>query len=323
MLNTGILAVDCYAPQNVVTNDDLSRIVDTSDEWIYSRTGIKSRHISTGENTSQLCIKVAENLIKKSGIDPLDIDLIIVATITPDYATPSTSCIVQGAIGADNAFAFDVSAACSGFIYGLSIADKYIKAGGVKKALVIGAETLSKIVDWEDRATCVLFGDGAGGAIVEARETGGILAEDIHAKGKDGFKLVGGERPVYNFASNPENEGNKYLVMDGKAIFSFATRVVPKSVSAIAEKSGVSLDDVKYIIPHQANSRIIAAAAKKLKQPVEKFYINIDRYGNTSAASIAIALGEMSDKGLLNKGDKLILTGFGAGLTWGSMLIEW
>lgn len=323
MLNTGIVAADFYVPSGVVTNDDLSKIVDTNDEWIYSRTGIKKRHLSQGENTSELCINVAEKLIKKSGIDPLDIDLVIVGTITADYATPSTACLVQGAIGATNAFAFDISAACSGYVYALSIADKFIKSGSYKKALVLGAETLSKIVDWSDRASCVLFGDGAGGAILEPRENGGILCEDLHAKGQDGLKLTANEKQPENMLYKPERENSKYLQMDGKAIFNFATKVVPQSVNTILEKSGVSIDDIKYIVPHQANSRIIDIVARKLNVPIEKFYLNISEYGNTSAASVAIALGEMSNKGMIEKGDKIIISGFGAGLTWGSMLIEW
>lgn len=323
MLNTGFVAVDCYAPEKVVTNDDLSRIVDTNDEWIYSRTGIKRRHLSDGENTSQLCIEAAKRLINKSGVSPEEIDLVIVGTITPDYSTPSTACLVQGAIGASNAFAFDISAACSGYVYALSIADKFIKSGSYKKALVIGAETLSKSVDWNDRATCVLFGDGAGGAILEATNRGGILCEDLHAKGEDGLKLTANERQPHNMLTTPDRENNNYLVMDGKAIFNFATKVVPQSIKALVDKSGVDINDIKYIVPHQANSRIIDVVARKLKLPVEKFYLNIEEYGNTSAASIAIALGEMSNKGLLEKGDKIIVTGFGAGLTWGSMLIEW
>lgn len=323
MLNTGIRAVDCYAPEKIVTNDDLSKIVDTSDEWIYSRTGIKQRHLSTGEDTSQLCIEVAKRLLEKSGVSPEEIDLIIVATISPDYATPSTACLVQGAIGAVNAFAFDISAACSGFVYALSIADKFIKSGRCNKAVVLGAETLSKIVDWKDRSTCVLFGDGAGGVIAEAVEKGGILAEDMHSKGEDGLKMTGNERKPENMLYHPENENNPYLVMDGRAIFNFATKSVPNSVKEIINKSGISMDDVKYIVPHQANSRIIDIVARKLNVPIDKFYLNIDEYANTSAASIPIALGEMAKKGLLEKGDKIIVTGFGAGLTWGSMLIEW
>lgn len=323
MFNTGIAAVDCYAPEKIITNDDLSKTLDTSDEWIFSRTGIKKRHLSTGEDTSQLCTKVAERLLAKSGTDPLEIGLIIVGTITPDYATPSTACLVQGAIGASNAFAFDVSAACSGFVYALSIADKYIKSGGCKKAIVIGAEVLSKIVDWKDRSTCVLFGDGAGGVLLEGVKEGGILAEDIHSKGEDGLKMTGNERKPQNIVYNPEGENNPYLVMDGRAIFNFATRIVPKSINEVLEKSNLKIEDIKYIIPHQANSRIIDVVAKKLNAASEKFYLNISEYANTSAASIPMALGEMDNKGLLEKGDKIIISGFGAGLTWGSMLIEW
>ncbi len=323
MLNTGILTVASYAPENIVTNDDLSHIVDTSDEWIYSRTGIKHRHISSSENTSQICIEVAKQLLEKSGTAPEDIDIIILATITPDYSTPSTACLVQGAIGAVNAFAFDISAACSGFVYALSIADKFIKSGNYKKIMVIGGETLSKIVDWKDRATCVLFGDGAGGAILEPAESGGIIAEELHAKGEDGLKLTGGEKLVRNMLFSPEREDSESLSMDGRAIFNFAVKVVPDSVRKLLEKTHISAEDIKYVVPHQANSRIIDVVARKLNMPIEKFYVNIDEYGNTSAGSIPLALSEMDSKGLLEKGNKIIITGFGGGLTWGSMLIEW
>ena len=323
MLKTGIIAVDSYAPERVVTNDDLSQVVDTNDEWIYSRTGIKTRHLSDGENTSQLCIEVAKRLLEKTGTSPEEIGLIIVGTITPDYATPSTACLVQGAIGAVNAFAFDISAACSGFVYSMSIADKFIKNGTCKKAMVIGAETLSKIVDWEDRSTCVLFGDGAGGALLAPCEEGGILAEDLHAKGEDGLKLTGSSRLVNNMLCKAEENDNKYLAMDGRAIFNFSTKVVPASIKNILENTGLSADDIKYVIPHQANSRIIDVVAKKLGIPIEKFYLNLSEYGNTSAGSIPIALAEMDKEGLIEKGDKIIITGFGGGLTWGSILIEW
>lgn len=323
MLKTGIIAVDSYAPERVVTNDDLSQVVDTNDEWIYSRTGIKTRHLSEGENTSQLCIEVAKRLLKKTGTSPEEIGLIIVGTITPDYATPSTACLVQGAIGAVNAFAFDISAACSGFVYSMSIADKFIKNGTCKKAMVIGAETLSKIVDWEDRSTCVLFGDGAGGALLAPCEEGGILAEDLHAKGEDGLKLTGSSRQVNNMLCKAEENDNKYLAMDGRAIFNFSNKVVPASIKNILENAGLSADDIKYVIPHQANSRIIDVVAKKLGMPIEKFYLNLSEYGNTSAGSIPIALAEMDKEGLIEKGDKIIITGFGGGLTWGSILIEW
>lgn len=323
MLRTGIKAVDYYVPEKVVTNDDLSNIVETNDEWIATRTGIRRRHLSTGENTSEFCIEVGKKLLSKTNTNPEDIDLIIVATITSDYSTPSTACLVQWALGCVNAWAFDLSAACSGFVYALSVADKFVKSGQYKKVLVFGAETLSKIVDWTDRATCVLFGDGAGGALVEPSEDSGVIDEDMHSKGEDGLKLTGGERKVRNMVCNPEEENKNYLEMDGRAIFNFATKTVPKSVSILLERNNLTVDDIKYIVPHQANSRIIEVVAKKLKTTMDKFFIDVDEFGNTSAASIPIALGHMDSKGLLKKGDYIIITGFGGGLTWGSTLIKW
>ena len=323
MLRTGIKAVDYYVPEKVVTNDDLSNIVETNDEWIATRTGIRRRHLSTGENTSEFCIEVGKKLLSKTNTNPEDVDLIIVATITSDYSTPSTAFLVQGALGCVNAWAFDLSAACSGFVYALSVADKFVKSGQYKKVLVFGAETLSKIVDWTDRATCVLFGDGAGGALVEPSEDSGIIDEDMHSKGEDGIKLTGGERKVRNMVCNPEEENKNYLEMDGRAIFNFATKTVPKSVSILLERNNLTVDDIKYIVPHQANSRIIEVVAKKLKTTMDKFFIDVDEFGNTSAASIPIALGHMDSKGLLKKGDYIIITGFGGGLTWGSTLIKW
>ena len=323
MLRTGIKAVDYYVPERVVTNDYLSNIVETYDEWIASRTGIRRRHLSTGENTSEFCIEVGKKLLSKTNTNPEDVDLIIVATITSDYSTPSTACLVQGDLGGVNAGAFDLSAACAGFVYALSVADKFVKSGQYKKVLVFGAETLSKIVDWTDRATCVLFGDGAGGALVEPSEDSGIIDEDMHSKGEDGIKLTGGERKVRNMVCNPEEENKNYLEMDGRAIFNFATKTVPKSVSILLERNNLTVDDIKYIVPHQANSRIIEVVAKKLKTTMDKFFIDVDEFGNTSAASIPIALGHMDSKGLLKKGDYIIITGFGGGLTWGSTLIKW
>jgi 3-oxoacyl-[acyl-carrier-protein] synthase-3 len=322
MLSTEFIAFDSYAPLRAVTNDDLSKLVDTSDEWISSRTGISERRISEGENTSDMCTKVAKGLIEKSGIAPEDIGLIIVATITPDYATPNTASLVQSAIGAVNAFAFDISAACSGFVFATSIADKYIKAGMCKYAIVIGAETLSKIVNWEDRATCVLFGDGAGGAIMAQSERNCYLAEDMHSDGSLGLQLTGGETKVRNAYSSPEEPDRRYLEMDGRTIFNFATRKVPKSVQLLLEKAGLTTEDIDWVVPHQANSRIVEVVAKKLGMPMDKFYMNIAEYGNTSAASIPLALAQMSREGLLKKGQKIVLTGFGGGLTWGSAIIE-
>lgn len=322
MFGTEFIAFDSYAPQRAVTNDDLSKLVETNDEWISTRTGIRERRISQGENTSQLCIKVAEGLLVKSGLTPESIDLIIVATITPDFATPSTACLVQDAVGAVNAFAFDISAACSGFVFAASVADKYIKSGMCKNALVIGAETLSKIVNWEDRSTCVLFGDGAGGVIMSRSEKNCYIAEDMHSDGSLGLQLTGGETRVRNAFSKPQGEDRHYLEMDGRTIFNFATRKVPSSVKLLLEQAGLTAEDIDWIVPHQANSRIVEVVAKKLGMPIDKFYMNIAQFGNTSAASIPMALAQMSSEGLLKTGQKVVVTGFGGGLTWGSAIIE-
>lgn len=322
MFSTEFIAFDSYAPQRAVTNDDLSKLVETSDEWISTRTGIRERRISEGETTSQLCIGVAEGLMQKASLAPEDIDLIIVATITPDFATPNTACLVQDAIGAVNAFAFDISAACSGFVFATSIADKYIKSGMCKNALVIGAETLSKIVNWEDRSTCVLFGDGAGGAVMARGERNCYIAEDMHSDGSLGLQLTGGETKVRNAFSNPGEPDRHYLEMDGRTIFNFATRKVPASVKLLLEEANLTADDIDWVVPHQANSRIVEVVAKKLNMPMDKFYMNIEKYGNTSAASIPMALAQMSREGLLKKGQKVVITGFGGGLTWGSAIVE-
>ena len=318
-----ILYTGKYVPEKIVSNNDLSNIVETNDEWIVSRTGIGKRHVSLWENTSDIAAKAAELILNKGNIDPLKIELIIVATVSPDYITPSTACLVQSKINAKDAIAFDVNAACSGFVYALSIADKFIKSGVYKNALVIGAEILSKHVDWSDRGTCVLFGDGAGGVFVErSEEPTGLLCEDIGSDGSKGMSLTGGFAPPVNAFNNIEKTNDIYLSMDGRAVFEFATRQIPKSILKLIEKSDINIDEIKYIIPHQANSRIVEVIAKKTKIPMEKFYLNMFDYGNTSSASIPIALAEMVEKGLITKGDKFIVTGFGGGLTWGSMLIE-
>ena len=323
MFSSKIIGFESYLPKNTITNDDLSNIVETSDEWIYSRTGISKRCISTKENTSYFATNVGKKLLEKANMSPEDIDIIIVATITPDYLTPSTACIVQGKLEAKNALAFDINVACSGFVYALSIADKFLKSGMYKNALVIGAETLSKIVDWQDRGTCVLFGDGSGGALLSAsKDYNSILAEDLNADGASCEAITGGNLDVKNpFVENKE-DSSFYLQMNGRDVFNFATKTVPKSVNQVLEKANLTLDDIKYIVPHQANSRIVEVVAKKLKVGLDKFYLNLQNYGNTSAASIPIALSEMSKNQLLQKGDKIIITGFGAGLTWASMIIQ-
>ena len=322
MFYSKIKAVGAYVPEYTVTNDDLSKIVDTNDEWISSRSGIRRRHFSKGENTSDLAAKAAEVILKKAGVKAEDVELIVVASVSPDYATPSVSCLVQSKIGAVNAVAFDIGAACSGFVFGLSTADKFIKSGVYKNALVIGSEVLSKYLDFEDRGTCVLFGDGAGGAFLERSEEGGILSEDMGSDGARGLSLTSGFRNVVNPYCEGERFIDSFIEMDGREIFDFATRTVPKSVEALIEKAGISVEDIDIVVPHQANARIVQIVARKLKIPMEKFYLNMEEYGNTSSASIPIALNEMDNKGLIKKGDTVLITGFGAGLTWGSMLIK-
>lgn len=319
-----IISIGSYVPQNVVTNDDLSKIVETNDEWISSRTGIKKRRISTGENTSDLGAKAAINALNKANLTPLDIDILIVATISPDALMPSTACIVQGKIGAKNAVAFDVVAACSGFVFGINTASNYLKCGDGKRALIIGSEVLSKTLNWEDRSTCVLFGDGAGAVIIEAtEEENSILATCIGSDGSQGECLTSEYVAMNSPFIEEKKETENHIKMNGRDVFKFAVTIIPKSVEEVLSKAKVSIDEIKYIVPHQANIRIVESAAKKLKVDIDKFYVNLEDYGNTSSASIPIALDEMNEKGLLKKGDKIIIVGFGGGLTWGAMLIQW
>ncbi|RKI42977.1 ketoacyl-ACP synthase III [bacterium D16-51] len=325
MIKTRVIATAASVPEQIITNDDLAKIVDTSDEWITQRTGIKQRHISSGENTSVLVTEVAEKLLERAEVPAESIELIIIASVTPDYGTPSLACMVQKAVGAVNAVAFDVVAACSGFIFALSIADKYIRSAGYQNAIVIGGETLSKIVNWSERSTCVLFGDGAGGAYLEKSQDGGLIAEDIGSAGEQYEILTEGYTACSNaFNGNPARiDPLWYVHMDGREVFKFATKNVIKSLKKVMEENSLEQEDVKYVIPHQANVRIVEVISKKLKIPFEKFYMNMDRYGNTSSASIPIALSELDEKGLIERGDKIILTGFGGGMTWGTMLITW
>ena len=310
--------------ERVVSNDDIATIVDTSDQWISSRTGIKERCISIGKNTSDLAVEAAIKAIKNSGVDILDLDLIIVATTTPDSFTPSTACLVQAKLGAKNAVTFDISAACSGFIYAINCASKFLDGIKFKKALIIGAEVLSKILDWEDRSTCVLFGDGAGAVVLECKEENSILDIYMGSDGARGECLNTGKFNINTpFSVNEKDETSSKLDMNGKEVFKFAVNIIPYSVNEVLKDTSVSLDEIKYIVPHQANYRIVESAAKRLKFPIEKFYTNLNKYGNTSAASIPIALDEMNEKGMLEKGDKIILVGFGGGLTWGSILLQW
>ncbi|MGT2961211.1 beta-ketoacyl-ACP synthase III [Streptococcus caballi] len=323
MVFAKISQVAHYAPSQVISNDDLSLIMDTSDEWISSRTGIKRRHISKNESTSDLATEVAKQLLEKSDYEASQLDFILVATITPDSMMPSTAAIVQANIGAVNAFAFDLTAACSGFVFALATAEKLIASGAYQRGLVIGAETLSKTIDWTDRSTAVLFGDGAGGVLLEADSEKHFLAESLNTDGRRGQGLTSG----YTGLSSPysrENVDAKFLKMDGRAIFDFAIRDVSKSISELIEESSLSLDDIEYYLLHQANSRILDKMAKKMKVDRQKFPANMMEYGNTSAASIPILLSECVEKGIikLDGSQTILLSGFGGGLTWGTLIVK-
>jgi len=319
-----IKAVAHHVPAQAISNDDLAKIMDTSDEWIYSRTGIKRRHITVDENTSDLAASVAEKLLAETGYPADSIDFIIVATITPDSTMPSTAALVQAKIGASKAFAYDLAAACSGFVFALSTAEKLI-AGGYKRGLVIGAEVFSKSIDWSDRTTAVLFGDGAGGVLLEADESQPlVLAERLETDGSRGNSLKVNQIELNSPFSDIIETEKTTLQMDGRAIFDFAVRDVPKNIKATLEEGGFEVADIDYFMLHQANSRILDKMAKKLGADREKFLQNMEEYGNTSAATIPILLSESVAKGKvrLDGSQKLVLTGFGGGLTWGSLIIN-
>lgn len=332
-----IKATGSYTPNNIINNEKLGEIVFTNDEWISSRTGIKERKISIDENTSDLAIKSCEKIFEKVNIKREDIDLIIVATCTPDKFIPSTACIVQKALGCVNAMSFDINAACTGFIYGIEVAKCMMKSGNYKNTLVIGAETLSKIIDWKDRNTCVLFGDGAGSILLSKSDDEGIInsfcksnPEKYECLTANSVKLDNPfidkdykEYKTCNENLEKKNLNNNYLQMDGKEVFKFATKIIVESIEKLLIKENIDINEIDYIVPHQANIRIIEHSAKKLGISKEKFYTNLENYGNTSAASIPIALDELNSKNILKKGDKIILVGFGGGLTYGAVLINW
>lgn len=322
----GISGIGSYVPEKVITNHDIAKIVDTSNEWIVERTGIRERRIVQKDTTtSDIATIAAKRALEDGGILPEEIDLIIVATVTSDMAFPSTACIVQKNIKAVKAAAFDISAGCSGFVYGLNLAYSFIGAGIYRKVLVIGAETLSKIVNWQDRSTCILFGDGAGACILDACEDGyGILATDLGSDGNGGHLLTlpaGGSKLPASLETVSQNLHT--IKMDGREVFKFAVRVIEKSANIAVEKAGLILEDVDFFIPHQANLRIIQSAMKKLNLQSHKVYVNLDKYGNTSAASIPVALDEAYRRNLIKKGDVVLLVAFGAGLTWGSTVLRW
>lgn len=326
LLQPGILGTGSYLPKRVMTNFDLEKIVDTNNEWIIKRTGIKERRIAGPEiATSDMATEASIKAIEDAGLTAKDIDLIIVATTTPDMPFPATACIVQGNIGATQAAAFDLEAACSGFVYGITVASQFIATGFYKNIIVVGADCLSRVTNWKDRNTCVLFGDGAGAVVMGRVPDGeGMLSHYLGADGTGGKSVLlpaGGSRLPASHET--VEKGLHAIQMDGSEVFKFATRAMYSAAIEAIDKAGLSLEDVDLMIPHQANIRIIEAARKKINLPLEKVYINLDRYGNMSAASIPVALDEAVKSKMVKKGDHIVLVGFGGGLTWGSCVLEW
>lgn len=318
-MNFKIIGTGSYVPDNVVTNDDMSKIVETSDEWISQRVGIKERRVSVTDTTTDMGAKAAMAALENAKIKSEELDLIVVATISSDSASPSTACMIQNKIGA-SCMAFDVSAACAGFLFAIETAMGYIERGTAKKVLVVCAERMSKLLDWTDRSTCVIFGDGAAATVLEATEEG-IYDSVFHVHGGNdviNIPFSDGCSPFY------KNDSPKpYLHMEGQETFKFAVKSITNDLAELFEKTGLTKDDIKYVVPHQANQRIIDFAQKKTGIEPEKWYVNIDRFGNVSSASIPIALDEMNQKGMLQSGDKILLTGFGGGLASGSLVFEW
>ncbi|MBO8156265.1 MAG: ketoacyl-ACP synthase III [Bacillaceae bacterium] len=308
-MNAGIIGTGHYVPENVLTNKELEKMVDTSDEWIRTRTGIEERRIAEDDmDTSDMALLAANKALDNAGISAEDLDMILVATVTPDQPFPSVACMLQDQLGAKKAAAMDVSAACSGFMYGLVTAKQFIEGGSYRHVLVVGVEKLSKIVDWEDRNTCVLFGDGAGAAVVGPVQEGkGILSFELGADGSGGKHLYQDE----------------YVVMNGREVFKFAVRQMGESAVNVIDKIGLKKEDVDYLIPHQANIRIMEVARERLGIDREKMSMSVHKYGNTSAASIPIALSEDVENGKIKDGDLVVLVGFGGGLTWGAVALRW
>lgn len=314
-----LIGTGSYLPGNPVTNDDLAaRGIDTNDEWIVTRTGIRSRYLAEqGTTSSELGLIAAQRALEMAGVAAADLDLIIVATSTPDFIFPSTACLIQGKLGNKGAATFDVQAVCAGFAYALGIAEKFIRSGSHKKALVIGAEVFSRILDWNDRGTCVLFGDGAGAVVLEASDAPGILATAMHADGsQNGILNVPGQ------ICNGQVTGDPFLRMDGQAVFKFAVRVLADVAHEVCQIAGLQTQDIDWLIPHQANIRIIEATGKKLGVDRNKVIVTVDRHGNTSAASVPLALDEAVRDGRIQRGHKVLLEGVGGGFTWGAALLE-
>lgn len=321
-----ILGTGSALPQKIVTNDDLAQVMDTSDEWIRSRTGIGTRHLAEEETTTSMSVEAAKQALQDAHVEPQELDLIIAATVSAEHIIPMLSCEVQAAIGAVNAVAFDMNAACSGFLFSLATADAYMRTGRCRKALIIGAESLSKMLDWNDRGTCVLFGDGAG-AVVASADGDGLLSVVQGSDGASGMALHCKGRPTrHPFMQEKAETGTQeidYVHMDGQAVYRFAVRTVPKAIDQALAQAGLAADDISYFLLHQANLRIVEAVARRLKQPMDKFPTNLQECGNISAASVPILLDKVRKEGKIKSGDKIVLAGFGAGLTWGTCVIGW
>lgn len=325
MLRSKVIGTGSYAPKRIVTNHDLARIVETSDEWISTRTGIRERHICVEDTTSEMAAKAAKAALKSASVSPKDIDLIVVGTVTPEMAFPSTACFVQSSLGIKSgAAAFDVSAACSGFLYALDIADKYVRSGAAKKALVIGVDQFSRIVDWKDRSTCVLFGDGAGAVVLSAEKGGhGVLSCHIHSDGKHWELLYAPNVIRHSPFSHKGEHAQPCLKMNGNETFKAAVRTMGSAIGEVLEHNGLKPEDIALLIPHQANLRIINATKDRLKLSDDKVFTNLERYGNTSAGSIPLALDEAVQAGRVNNNDIILFVAFGGGLTWASAAVRW
>ena len=314
-----ITGLGCFVPERVLTNAELSTLVDTSDEWIMERTGIRERRIASDEQAmSDLALPAAREALAKARVEPKDIDLVIVATVTPDMMFPTTSALIADALGATEAAAYDLLAGCTGFMYAIAQAYGMLAGGLAQRALVVGGDVLSKILDWEDRSTLVLFGDGAGAVVMERVERGGFLGFELGADGGGGEHLW-----LPGSGSRKFDDPESFVKMNGREVFKFATRVMVSSAEKLLDRCGLTIEDVDVYVPHQANVRIIDHAARKLGVPDERVVVNVDRYGNTSSGSIPLALADAAADGRLRPGELVLMTGMGAGLTWGSALIEW
>jgi 3-oxoacyl-[acyl-carrier-protein] synthase-3 len=318
-----IAGTGSYLPEKVLTNDDLSKIVDTSDEWIAARTGIRQRHIAAeGETTGDLAFHASVRALEAAGVEASELDLIVLGTTTPDLVFPSTACLVQHRLGADGCAAFDVNAACSGFVYALTVADKFIRSGAAKTALVVGSETLTRMVDWSERTTCVLFGDGAGAVVLKADADTGILSTHLHADGGKKELLWNPVGVSVGFKQDEPNAGVR-IHMAGSEVFKYAVKALDSVVEETLEANGLDRHDIDWLIPHQANLRIIEATAKRLDMPMERVVVTVDRHGNTSSGSVPLALDEGIRSGKIQRGQLVLLEAFGGGFTWGSALLRY